>query len=303
MKISAIVHTRNSQSTLVQALSSISWVDDLIVVDMESSDDTVEIARNFNARLFHQPLVPRVDGVRNKYLEQADEEWILVLDSDEYLAADGHKNIRELLDTYGQRYDAFSIPRFNKIAGQIMRSSDWYPDHQIRLFRKNCVRWNDTNHQLPKVITGAHRMMELPPPDCLHIHHNNYTDLKSFVRKQLDYAFNDVYDSRPANFDFSDYMARAYENLALHGDTEKDGDLSHALSLLMAWDSIVRGIIHWDSLTPRPKLSYLRALPITQKKVSRGKILLRKLGLRHYATAYVARRLIAIVKGIVRVKH
>ena len=303
MKISAIVHTRNSQTTLAQTLSTIIWVDDLIVVDMESSDDTIKIAKSFKARLFHQPLVPRVDGIRNKFLEKADGEWILVLDSDEYLAADGQNNIKKLLVTYSRSFDAFAIPRFNQIAGQVMRGSDWYPDHQTRLFRKDCVRWSDTNHQLPEVITGDHRLMELRPPDCLHIHHNNYADIKSFIRKQLDYALNDVYDSKLENFDFSDYMARAYENLALHNDPQKDGDLSHALSLLMAWDAVVRGIIHWESLTPRPPLAYLRALPMVQGKVSRRKILLRKLSLRHYATAYVARRLLGMVKGILRIKH
>jgi len=326
MKISAIVHTRNSEKNLTKALKSISWADELIVVDMESCDKSVEIAKSFNAVVYHQDVVPRVDGIRNHYLEKTANEWILVLDSDEYLADDGESSIRELITTHDRNYDAFAIPRFNHIADQVMQSSDWYPDHQIRLFRKGCVCWSDTNHQLPAVTSGPHRLLELKLPNCLHIHHDNYPDLKSFIRRQLNYALDDVYDSDPENFDFSDYIARAYENLALHNDPQKDGDLSHALSLLMAWDAVVRGLIHWDSLEPQPPLAYLRALPLAQSRVSRRKIFLRKLGLaylralplaqsrvsrrkiflrklglRHYATAYVARRLLGMVKGILRI--
>jgi glycosyltransferase involved in cell wall biosynthesis len=301
MKISAIVHTRNSEKTLAKALESISWADELIVVDMESCDKSVEIAESFNAEVYHQAVVPRVDGIRNHYLGKAVNEWILVLDSDEYLAADGERSIRELITTHDRSYDAFAIPRFNRIAGQVMQGSDWYPDHQIRLFRKDCVCWSDSNHQLPTVTSGPHRLLELKLPNCLHIHHDNYPDLKSFIRRQLNYALDDVYDSDPENFDFSDYIARAYENLALHSDPQKDGDLSHALSLLMAWDAVVRGLIHWDSLEPQPPLAYLRALPLAQSRIPRRKIFLRKLGLRHYATAYVARRLLGMIKGILRI--
>jgi len=300
MKISCIVHTRNSGRTLEQALASVSWADELIVVDMESKDDTLDIARRWQARILNQPPVPRVDGIRNRFLDQATHDWILVLDSDEYLADDGEKAVRELIEQHQHRFDAIAIPRFNTIAGRTMRGSNWYPDHQIRLFKKGQVAWSDSVHKLPEVVSGSHRLLELRPPHCLHIFHTNYLDIPAFVRRQVEYACSDSYDHNPDNFDFSDYLAKAYENLALYEDQERDGDLSHALSLLMAWDSIVRGLIHWQSLQPRPALSYMTALPIAQKKVSRSKIFLRKLRMRHYATAYVARRLLDIGRNLFR---
>ena len=285
MSVSCIIHTRNSADTLDKALDSVAWADEIIVVDMESTDSTRAIAAKYTQRILSTPIVPRVDGIRQQFLAEARHDWILVLDSDEYLAADAQVNVTHLLEQYGDRYDAFAIPRFNYIAGQIMRGSGWYPAPQIRLFRKGTVRWPDANHQLPEVITG--RLLELEPPDCLHIHHRNYEDLRHFIRKQLDYALNDRYDSDPSTFDFSSYTAKAYQNLATHQDTEHDGDLSHALATVMAWDAVMRGLIHWDSLSPKPPLAMLTGLPIAAGKVPPWRMRFKKWLGRRQSTRFV----------------
>jgi glycosyltransferase involved in cell wall biosynthesis len=239
----------------------VAWADELLVVDMASEDRTREIAAKYEARILEAPETPRVDGIRNRYLEEASHEWILVLDSDERLADDGEEEVRRLVAEAGTDVDAFAIPRFNTIAGQVMRGSGWYPDHQVRLFRKGTVRWDDVHHGGGKVVTGHARRRKLEPAGCLHIHHRNYEDLAHFVRKQVEYAITDRYDDDPAAFDFEEYVARAHESLAARRDPERDGDLSYALSLLMAWDTLVRGLLHWERLEPRPPLAAAVALP------------------------------------------
>ena len=261
MRVSGIVHTRNSADTVERALATLRWVDELLVVDMASDDGTLAVAERLADRVLHAPVVARVDDVRNQFLAGATHEWIFVLDSDEYLAADAAEQVAALVRTHGNRVDAFAIPRFNYIAGQVMRGNGWYPDHQVRLFRRGMVRWRDGHHLPPEVLTGPDRLLHLSPPECLHIHHLNYRDLRHFVRKQVDYALNGLYDPDPRRFDFADYVAAAHERLALYQDTARDGDLSHALALLLAWDAIVRGLLHWDSLDPRPDLGALVALP------------------------------------------
>lgn len=259
--ITCIVHTRDSERTLERALASVAWVEELIVVDMASRDRTREIAAKYASRLLDAPVVPRVDGIRNRYLEEAAHPWILVLDSDERLADDGEQSVRALVREAGAEIDAFAIPRYNRIAGQILRGSGWYPDHQLRLFRKGTVQWTDGTHVAPRLTTGRERRRVLEPPGCLHLHHENYADLSHFARKQLAYAIDDRYDDDPARFRFEDYLERAYRELAARRDPEEDGDLSRALSLLMAWDAVVRGVLHWDSLDPRPPLPDAIALP------------------------------------------
>ena len=274
--LTCIVHTRDSEATLEKCLASVTWARDLVVVDMQSSDHTLDIARRYQARIFSTSIVPRVDSIRTRYLEKAACEWVLVLDSDEYLAADAAISVRRLLDDHQGLFDGFEIPRYNKIAGQIMRGNSWYPDHQLRLFRKGTVSWDDATHRHPKSLTGSHRIKRLSPLPCLHIHHDNYRDVRHFIRKQLQYALDDNYDDDPGGFDFSDYMAEAYKRLAIHGDVRTDGDLAHALSLVMAWDQIVRGLVHWDSLNPRPPLAHLRVLPIRQSRSATVQTMCRK---------------------------
>jgi hypothetical protein len=266
--ITGLVHTRDSAKTLERALVSLRWVDELIVVDMESRDDTLAIARRLADRVVGVPVAPRVDGVRNAQLELAAHEWIFVLDSDEYLAADASVLARGLVRAHGDRFDAFAIPRFNYIAGQLMRGSGWYPDHQVRLFRKGTVRWADRHHQPPTVLTGKSRQLTLTPPACLHLHHLNYTDLREFIRKQVEYALADQVPADPAAFDFRAYLAAARAQLAARADRDRDGDLSSALALLMAWHEVVRGLAHWDTLTPRPPLPPVVVLPDAPARLS-----------------------------------
>ena len=132
LQITVIIHTRDSEATLPRLLESVRWAEERIVVDMESRDRTCEIARKSGATVVSTPIAPRVDGIRNNFLELGKHEWVCVLDSDEYLAADAEWVVRDLIEQHGQRFDAFSIPRYNMIAGQIARCRGWYPDQQIR---------------------------------------------------------------------------------------------------------------------------------------------------------------------------
>jgi glycosyltransferase involved in cell wall biosynthesis len=261
LKMTVIIHTRDSETTLPRLLESVHWAEERIVVDMESRDRTCDIARQYGATLFSTPVVPRVDGIRNNFLELGKHEWVFVLDADEYLAADAEQLVRGLLEQHGQSCDAFFIPRYNMIAGQIIRGRSWYPDQQIRLFRKGCVRWSDNTHKLPEVLTGAKRLHTLEPPGCLHIHHENYTSVEQFIERQLKYALNDRYPEE--EFSFERYVAKAYEQFDFRLDEKNDGELSFALATVMAWDRVIRGLIHWERLGRKDSLYRAYSLPVT----------------------------------------
>jgi glycosyltransferase involved in cell wall biosynthesis len=260
-KVTVIIHTRGSQATLPRLLESVSWAEECMVVDMESTDRTCEIARQYGVTLLSTPVVARVDGIRNHFIERAQHEWIFILDSDEYLSADAAQVVRSLLQEYGHSRDIFNIPRYNMIAGQIMRGSGWYPDYQIRLFRKGCVRWNDSTHKVPELLTTPERIQRLDPPGCLHIHHDNYVSIKQFIDKQLKYALNDRYPDE--GFSFERYVAMAYEEFSLRLDEKNDGEISFALATVMAWDRVMRGLIHWEQLGRKDSLSHAFSLPVT----------------------------------------
>lgn len=287
--LTGIVHTRDSGATLERALTSLRFVTELVVVDMASEDDTLAIARRLADRVVGIPVAPRVDGVRNAQLETAAHEWIVVLDSDEYLAADAPDLIDALIREHGHRYDAFAVPRFNFIAGQLMRRSGWYPDHQVRVFRRGTVAWTDAHHVAQTVTTGRSRQLTLTPPDCLHIHHENYRDLRQVMRRQLDYALSQRYPVGAAAFDFDAYLVEAREQLTARMDPGEDGDVSRALALVMAWDAIVRGLAHWDSLDPRPPLPTPSTLLAASARPSAPDAAWRRWLSTHHRAAHAAR--------------
>lgn len=257
--VSVIVHTRDSADTLGSALESARWSSDVIVVDMMSEDATRDIAGGAGARIIDAPRQAWSDALRNTALAHAREPWTLVLDADERLGDDAHDALRDLLDAHGDTADAFRLARINTIAGHQMRGSGWAPDWQIRLFRSGTAVYAEEHHR-PPTLSGAGRLRDAD--DGPIIHHANYSSVADVIVRQARYAASDSYGTDPADFDPGAAMQRAHEQLALRGEPGDDGDLSRALAVIMAWDEVMRTLIHWDSLQPRPALGTLLAMPI-----------------------------------------
>lgn len=245
-EISLIVHTRNSAATLPKLLDSTIWCDERIVVDMSSSDETREIAEGSGCRVIVAPEEPFRDEMRNRYLGRVSHPWTLVLDSDEHLAVDAERVLRSLLSDADENIDGFWIPRFNMIAGRILRGSGWYPDHQLRLFRSGSIVYEAGHHRPPRLRNESRLTVRLDPPGCLHIHHDNYATIADFVERQVRYARTDVYDE--SHFDFSEYLATAALEYEGRLEPDVDGEHSYALATLMYWNQIIRGLLHWEFL-------------------------------------------------------
>lgn len=261
-QLTTLTHTRNSAETLPALLASTQWAHERIVVDMMSADDTCAIARDAGCRVVETPVADAVDSIRNDFLDLVSTDWTLVLDSDEYLSADAEENIQTIIRQYGKSANAIALPRFNSIAGHIMRGSQWYPDQQTRLFKTGTVKWQHGHHRSPVVDGGEEKTVTLTATDNLHIHHRNYESLREVLEKQLHYAVTDKYEMDPANFDFGSYIEQAYSEYNRRFDPESDGQLSQALAVIMAWDRIVRGIIHWEKLGREPELGQTFSLPL-----------------------------------------
>ncbi len=138
-KISAIIIAGNEEKNIAECLESVRWADEIIVVDSESTDKTVEICRRYTDKVF----VRKWEGYssQKKYsMEKASNEWVLSLDADERVSPELLEEIRSLdLSTA----DGFYTPRRNYFLGKVIRSCGWYPDYQLRLFRKSRTRLTD----------------------------------------------------------------------------------------------------------------------------------------------------------------
>ena len=259
-EISVLIHTRDSADTIASCLASVAWSDDVVVLDMASTDDTCTIAVAAGARVVAIPAEPWSDAIRNRHLGEAVLPWTLVLDADESLADDGGRLVIALVEQLGADVDAFALPRINTIAGRVMRGTGFAPDHQWRLFRSGSLAYSAAHHQPPVFRDGHHRLHIVDPATGPCIHHAHYSSLRDLVLRQARYAVTDAYD--PTAFDLGAYAERTHRELAQRHDPEADGDLSRAIATVMAWDGVVRALLHWETLEPRPRLGEFLALPV-----------------------------------------
>jgi glycosyltransferase involved in cell wall biosynthesis len=140
MKITATVITLNEEHNIAAALESISWADEIIVVDSESTDRTVDIARRFTDRVFVRPW-PGYSAQKNFAASQAANDWIFSLDADERVSDELAREI-ETLKTGGEHQaDGFEMPRLTFYLGRWIKHSGWYPDYKLRLYNRNRARW------------------------------------------------------------------------------------------------------------------------------------------------------------------
>ena len=140
MKLTVTVITYNESAHIAAALQSVSWADEIVVVDSHSSDDTVAIARPYATRIETRDW-PGYGAQKNYAATIASNDWILSIDADERVTPELADEIRATLATEpAQR--GFRVPRVTWYLGRWIRSTDWYPDYQLRLYDRRAATWN-----------------------------------------------------------------------------------------------------------------------------------------------------------------
>jgi len=139
VKISAVIITFNEESKIADAIRSVAWADEVLVVDSESTDHTTEIARDLGARV----IVVKWRGfaAQKQYAtDQASHDHIVSLDADERVSDKLKAEIIEIRDS-GVGSDGYRIPRLSTYLGREIRHSGWYPHRQLRFFDRTKARW------------------------------------------------------------------------------------------------------------------------------------------------------------------
>jgi glycosyltransferase involved in cell wall biosynthesis len=169
-KLTVTVITRNESANVVAALESVSWADEIVVVDSNSTDDTVALARRQTDRVFVRDW-PGYSAQKNFAAEQASHDWILSLDADERVTPALAGEIQSLLR--GEPVlRGYRIPRVSYYLGKWIRSTDWYPDFQLRLYDRRVSTWAGAVHEGVEVKGGVGRLRSdlehLPYRDISH---------------------------------------------------------------------------------------------------------------------------------------
>lgn len=165
-RLSAVVITLNSAATLKRCLESLSFADEVIVLDGGSSDQTQMIARDCGARVFENSDWLGFGAQKNRALDLASHNWILLLDSDEWFEVDAAQEIRRVIKesekpTANSVGDAsikapsasvalpdtkplaYRLRRRSRYLGEVVRHSGWWPDHVTRLFQRDAARYSE----------------------------------------------------------------------------------------------------------------------------------------------------------------
>ncbi len=183
-KISAVINTLNEAKKIGRCLASLKgFANEVIVVDMMSTDSTREIAKKYGAKVFKHKRVGYVEPARNFAISKARYDWIIILDADEEIS-EGLKSYlkKEIKDT---KYDYFRLPRKNIIFSKWMKHSGWWPDYNIRFFRKSNVSWGNEIHSIPLTVgQGA----DLPAKEDFAIRHRHYSSVEEYVTRMNKYT-------------------------------------------------------------------------------------------------------------------
>src|SRR3989338_4504108 len=133
--ISVVVIAKNEERNIAECLGSVyGWADEVIVVDDESSDKTVEMAKKFANRVVQRKM--ENEGIhRNWAYAQAKNEWVLNLDADEIVSDELKNEITAVLPN--TKFHAFDIPLRNFVGKYWVKHGGWYPANKLRLFMKS----------------------------------------------------------------------------------------------------------------------------------------------------------------------
>jgi len=168
-KISAIIIAGHEEKNIAECLESVRWADEIVVVNSESKDRTVEIAQQFTGKVF----IKKFEGYASqKYfaLQQASNEWVLSIDADERVSSELREEISNLDFS---KADGFFVPRRNYFLDKVIRSCGWSPDYQLRLFRKSKTKVTDRRVHEGFVVEGKRDYLK---NELIHYTHDTITN-------------------------------------------------------------------------------------------------------------------------------
>jgi glycosyltransferase involved in cell wall biosynthesis len=179
--LSVVIIARDEESSIGDALESVKWADEIVVVDSGSTDRTVEIARAQGAKVRVTSDWPGFGAQKNRALAEATREWVLSLDADERVTPELREEITAVVAANGPA-DAYQMARLSSYCGRFMRHGGWWPDRVTRLFRRGSARFSDDLVHERVVVNGATGRLKG------HLLHRAYEDLEEVLRKTDSYS-------------------------------------------------------------------------------------------------------------------
>jgi glycosyltransferase involved in cell wall biosynthesis len=261
--ISVVISAYNEGKKLERCLSAITWADEIIVVDNESTDNTKEIAKKYTKKVYSKPNNLMLNKNKNFGFTKATSSWILNLDADEVVTEELHNEIIKTIEIYesDMSIDGFWIARKNIIFGKWITHGFWSPDRQLRLFRRGKGKFPGRYiHEYIKVEGAS---LELAEP-CIHY---NYETISQYMTKLERCTTSEAaeYMADGYVFKWTDairFPAQDFIKVYFSQQAYKDGLHGLVLSMLQAFYSFVTFTKLWE------KQSFIE-VDVTKKDLQR----------------------------------
>lgn len=177
--VSVVVITRNEEKNIADCLKSVAWANEVIVVDDYSTDNTVNIARQFTDKIFSKKM--EIEGAHRNYAYSlARNNWVLSLDADERATEELHKELKGLFKALPQD-KAYSIPIKTYIGKRWIRYAGWYPAPKVRLFDKRSFKYEEAEVHPRVFIQGSCGHLK---GDIVHYSYRNFHDFYESLNNQ-----------------------------------------------------------------------------------------------------------------------
>lgn len=246
-KITVVINCFNEETELPGAISNAKKLtNEIVVIDMGSVDNSVKVARKLGARVYNHKKLNYVEPARNFGISKVGSGWILILDMDEGILDSLARELRQVVKK--DLADYVRIPRKNIVFGKWMKHSRWWPDYNIRFFKKGHVSWGNGIHSIP--ITKG-RGVDLEERDKFAIIHNNYTSVEDYLEKMNRYTNVQVKELIDKNYKFvwkdliqkplSEFLSRYF-----FGEGYKDGLHGLAVSILQSFSEVLLYLKIWQ---------------------------------------------------------
>jgi glycosyltransferase involved in cell wall biosynthesis len=249
-KLSVTVITKDEAADIDAALASVAWADEIVVVDSRSSDDTVALAKRHTDRVVVRDWPGYIDQ-KNYAASIASHDWILSLDADERVTPPLADEIRRVVSEE-PRAAAFRIPRVTWHLGRWVRTTDWYPDYQTRLYDRRAAQWTGKYVHEAVAVRGETGQLR---GELQHYAYRDVADHLETIDRYTTYAARQMFEGgrRAGVFDLAGHPPLAFLRNYIARGGIRDGVPGFIISALNSYYVFLKFAKLWE-LQHRSKL-------------------------------------------------
>ena len=181
-KLSICIICKNEENKIADCLASVNWADEIVIVDSGSTDNTLEIAKQFTDKIFVEKNWQGFGAQRRRAEDYASNDWIFAIDCDEVVTEKLKKEILKYINKASNR-DVLYANRLTNFCGQFIYHSGWYPDKIARIYNKASYRYNEALVHEALDCKGCNKVYL--KGDLLHY---QYDDIYQYINKRNRYA-------------------------------------------------------------------------------------------------------------------